>query len=224
MMATHAANIGLFQEKERLLMDVVRAMVCSVEAKDEYTRGHSERVALFSKRLAQAIGFTDEECQRIYLTGLLHDVGKIGVSDATLNKPGRLTDEEFREIQQHPNCGWVILHDLEPLHYVLPGVLHHHERYDGAGYPDGLAGEDIPIDGRILAIGDAYDAMTSDRPYREGMPQERAEAILREGAGAQWDPRLVDVFFQIMPDIITIRANYQGTAAPVRKVACGSPS
>ena len=143
---------------------MVRSLVSALDAKDEYTCGHSERVALYGKILAEQAGYTEEERDRLYLTGLLHDVGKIGVSDAVLKKADKLTDEEFAEIKRHPDEGWAILQDLKQLQYVLPGVLFHHERVDGAGYPDGLAGTEIPKDGRLLAIVDAYDAMTSDRP------------------------------------------------------------
>ncbi|MCA9265585.1 MAG: HD domain-containing protein [Planctomycetales bacterium] len=209
LLASHAQNVELFQQKEQLLTDMVRALVNAIEAKDEYTRGHSERVALFARRMGEALDQHVDACDRIHLTGLLHDVGKIAVDDATLRKPDRLSDVEYDMIQRHPDSGWTILQGLEHLRFVLPGVLHHHEKFDGSGYPDGLVGEAIPLDGRILAICDAYDAMTSNRPYRKGMPQEKAEAILRDGAGTYWDPKLVEVFFEIMPEIIAIRENFQ---------------
>jgi response regulator RpfG family c-di-GMP phosphodiesterase len=217
ILATHARNVELFREREELLISVVRVLVTAIEAKDEYTCGHSERVALYAKRLAQECGHDEEYCERLYLTGLLHDIGKIGVRDAVLRKPGPLTDDEFEEIKQHPDKGWQILHDLIPLHYVLDGVLFHHEQFDGRGYPDRLAGPEIPLHGRLLAVCDAFDAMTSDRPYRTGMPQERAESILRAGAGRQWDPELIDAFFRCMPDIITIKESYQWKAQTVRR-------
>jgi len=135
------------------------------------------------------------------------------VNDAILRKEGQLNDAEFLQISRHPDLGREILHDLSHLRNVLPGVLYHHERYDGEGYPDQLAGEAIPLEGRLLAICDAYDAMTSDRPYRDGMPQERAESILREGAGVQWDPAFTDAFLTAMPDILRIRTEYNRTAA-----------
>ena len=135
-------------------------------------------------------------------------MGNIGVSDATLNKPGRLTDEEFEEIKRHPEEGWAILHEITPLSYVLPGVLQHHERIDGQGYPDRLAGKEISLDGRILAVADAFDAMTSDRAYRQGMPVEKAEAILREGSGTQWDAQVIDAYFAISEQINEIRQTY----------------
>jgi len=209
ILATHASNLDLFREKEQMLVNVVRSLVSALDAKDEYTCGHSERVALFGRLLAEQAGYDEQACERLYMTGLLHDVGKIGVSDYVLKKDGALTDEEFAEIKRHPDEGWSILHDLEQLNYVLPGVLYHHERYDGAGYPDGLAGNEIPLDGRILAVVDAYDAMTSDRPYRPGMPPEKAQAILRDGAGTQWDAELVDAFFTALPRIERVRNTYQ---------------
>ncbi len=217
VLATHEANFELFREKEQLLTNVVLAFVTAIDAKDKYTRGHSERVAQFGRRLGAEIGLDEESQQRLYLTGLLHDVGKIGVADATLAKPGKLTEAEFQEIMRHPDEGWGILHGLDQLRYVLPGVLYHHERYDGRGYPDGLAGKNIPLDGRILAVADAYDAMTSDRPYRRGMPQQQAESILRAGAGTQWDPDLIDAFFDALPDIIEIRRSYRPRDVKKRK-------
>ena len=217
MLATQGRNVELFREKEKLLTGMVRSLVSAIEAKDPYTCGHSERVALYAERLAWEMGHGDEFCENLYLTGLLHDVGKIGVSDATLSKPGHLTEEEYAEIKRHPDLGWAILHDLEQLRYVFPGLVHHHERIDGQGYPDGLAGDDIPLDGRILAVADAYDAMTSDRPYRKGMPQEKAVSILREGAGVQWDAPIVEVFLKIMTEIVKIRLSYHRPAQPTRK-------
>jgi HD-GYP domain-containing protein (c-di-GMP phosphodiesterase class II) len=219
ILATHARNVELFREREELLVSMVRALVSAIEAKDEYTRGHSERVALYGKRLAEELGLGEDYCERLYLTGLLHDVGKIGVRDAVLRKPDALTDDEFEEIKQHPDKGWSILQDLEPLNYVLPGVLHHHESHNGRGYPDGLAGDRIPLDGRILAVADAFDAMTSDRPYRNGMPLAKAEAILKDGAGKQWDPEMIDAFFRAMPDILEIKKTYQPRVQPLRQPA-----
>lgn len=208
MMTAHGNSAHVLDEHEDLTTNVIRALVTAIDAKDEYTRGHSERVALYGRRLAEEVGFDAKACQKIYLTGLLHDIGKIAISDAVLKKPTYLTDDEFREIMQHPDEGWAILCDLRQLDYVLPGVLHHHERFDGKGYPDGLAGEEIPLDGRILAIVDGYDAMTSDRPYRAGMPQDKAIEILRGGAGTQWDPALIDLFLKILPEIELIRYFY----------------
>ncbi|WP_197528911.1 HD-GYP domain-containing protein [Aeoliella mucimassa] len=221
ILATHASNCDLFQEKEQMLVNVVRSLVSALDAKDQYTCGHSERVALYAKVLAERVGYDEEACERIYMTGLLHDVGKIGVSDAVLKKPGRLTDEEFAEIKRHPDEGWSILQDLAQLKYVLPGVLHHHEEVDGSGYPDGLSGDKIPLDGRILAIVDAWDAMTSDRPYRNGMPTQKALSILEEGAGSQWDSQLVQAFLEVIDRIELIRNTYRLHERPIRKMGCG---
>lgn len=217
VLATQARNMELFREKEQLLTSVVRALVSAIEERDNYTCGHSERVAAMGRQLARRVGLDEKACDRIYLAGLLHDVGKIGVSDATLRKPSRLTDAEMAEIQRHPDSGWAILHELRQLAYILPGVLFHHERYDGKGYPDGLAGEDIPVDGRILAVADAYDAMTSDRPYRTSMPQGKAQAILEQGANQQWDPVLIKAFVESMPEMIEICDNYVQRAHAKRR-------
>jgi HD-GYP domain-containing protein (c-di-GMP phosphodiesterase class II) len=201
MLASQARNVGLYREKESLLVAVVRALVSAVDAKDPYTCGHSERVALVARRLAHECGLDEQECERIYLTGLLHDVGKIGVSDAVLSKPGKLTPAEFDEIKRHTELGWSILCELEQLRYVLPGVLHHHETFHGQGYPDALSGESIPLVARILAVADAFDAMASDRPYRPGMEISKVTTILREGAGSQWDPWVIERFFAVFPQI-----------------------
>ena len=217
ILMTHDVNVELLRDKEQLVANVVRALVTTIEAKDNYTRGHSERVALFAQCLAKEMQLPAEHCERIYLTGLVHDVGKIGVSDAILKKPTALTAAEFEEIKRHPDEGWAIMRDLESLAYVLPGVLYHHERFDGLGYPDGLVGEDIPLDGRILAVADAYDAMTSDRAYRTGRSQEDAEAVLRDGAGTQWDPQVVDAFFRVRDKIAELRQTYRSPPRPQRK-------
>ena len=173
-LAAQLHNVRLLRQKEELFTDVIRALVNAVEARDPYTCGHSERVASFARCLALVSGQPAGAHERVYLTGLLHDVGKIAIPDGVLQKPGKLNDEERAIIETHTDAGWRILHELDALRDVLPGVLYHHEHYDGNGYPDGLVGENIPIDGRILAVCDAFDAMTSDRPYRNGMPVEKA--------------------------------------------------
>jgi HD-GYP domain-containing protein (c-di-GMP phosphodiesterase class II) len=209
MLATHGRNVQLFGEKEALLVSLVRALVGALDAKDPYTCGHSERVALIASRLGRELKLSEAECQRLYLSGLLHDIGKIGVSDAVLRKTSALTADEIAQLRKHPDDAWSILNDLEQLRDVLPGVLHHHESYDGKGYPDALHGEEIPRDARILAVADAYDAMTSDRPYRHGLPKERVDEILRCGAGIQWDPAVVDAFFRAKTDIVEICRSYK---------------
>ena len=137
--------------------------------------------------------------------------------DNLLANSQRLNDEEFADIQRHAEEGWGILYGLEALDDVLVGVLHHHERWDGRGYPDGLREDTIPLDARILAVADAYDAMTSDRPYRKALPQEKAEEILRQGAGTQWDPEIVEVFLQIMPETLHDADSYEPRRPPARR-------
>lgn len=223
ILATHAVNVQLVRDKERLVASVVRTLVTTIEAKDEYTRGHSERVALFAQCLGREMGLSVEACDELYLTGLVHDVGKIGVCDAILKKVTALTAAEFEEIKKHPDEGWAILRDLEQLAYVLPGVLHHHERYDGRGYPDGLRGDDIPIEGRILAVADAYDAMTSDRAYRKGRSHAEAKAVLCDGSSTQWDPQVVDAFVNVEEQIAFLCRSYRTEPKPRRQRTAAQP-
>jgi HD-GYP domain-containing protein (c-di-GMP phosphodiesterase class II) len=135
------------------------------------------------------------------MAGLLHDIGKIGVDDKVLRKPGRLTDDEYEHIKRHPELGFKILKDLKRLSDVLPSVLHHHERWDGFGYPHELAEEEIPLLARVISVADAYDAMASDRPYRAGLAEEKVLDIFRRGAGTQWDARVIETFFHIYEDL-----------------------
>jgi putative nucleotidyltransferase with HDIG domain len=193
------------QELKELLVGLTRALTSAIDAKDSYTFGHSERVARIAVELAREMGLEGDDLGDVYLAGLLHDIGKIGVRDDVLRKPGKLTPEEEQHIRRHVVIGYSILADLRQLRNLLPGVLCHHERYDGQGYPDGLAGEDIPLLGRILAVADAYDAMTTARPYREPIPWDAVERILTEGAGAQWDRRVVEAFQRCRHKIHTIR-------------------
>jgi HD-GYP domain-containing protein (c-di-GMP phosphodiesterase class II) len=152
------------------------------------------------------------ESDRIYLSGLLHDVGKIGIRDDVLLKQGRLTEDEFAEIKKHPQIGYSIVRNLSQLEDVLPGILHHHEAMDGSGYPHGLAGDQIPLMARILAVADGYDAMTSDRPYRPGMSWDRAVAILRDRSGRQWDREVVAAFLKLSSRDISSSAVPHGLA------------
>ncbi|MBS1716276.1 MAG: diguanylate cyclase [Armatimonadetes bacterium] len=176
----------------------IQALAAAVDAKDSYTNGHSERVARYAVDLARAVGADEDTVDLVYRTGTLHDVGKIGVPDDILKKPGRLTDEERAIMETHPALGEVIVRKVPGLEETLPGVRHHHERYDGKGYPDGLAGDRIPWLARILAIADTYDAMTSDRPYRKGLDVDFALSEIEKGAGSQFDPEMVKVFVEII--------------------------
>jgi diguanylate cyclase (GGDEF)-like protein len=172
----------------------VKALAEAVDAKDEYTRGHSTRVAEYAKELAEACGYDQGFIDLVYVTGTLHDVGKIGVPDAALKKPGHLTDEEFEMIKLHPALGEKIVRQIPELADTLPGIRGHHERWDGRGYPDQTVGEEIPLLARVLAVADTYDAMTSDRPYRKGLSVEIALDAIQKGAGSQFDPELATVF------------------------------
>jgi len=187
-------NMARFSEQQALFMGTLGALTASIDAKDRYTCGHSERVAHLASRIAAALGMDEEQVERVRISGLVHDVGKIGVPEAVLCKPGRLTDEEFELIKLHPVIGYNILTDIGALADVLPGVLHHHERWDGRGYPHGIAGEAIPLLGRIIAVADTFDAMTSTRSYRSAMPHDRVMAELRRCKGSQFDARMVEAF------------------------------
>jgi HD-GYP domain-containing protein (c-di-GMP phosphodiesterase class II) len=193
-------NATLFDDVHGLMMGLLHALTSAVDAKDTYTCGHSERVALLSRFIAQQMKLRDSEIEQIYMAGLLHDVGKIGVPEAVLQKPGRLTQEEFEQIKKHPEIGARILADVKQLKSVLPGVLYHHERYDGKGYPEGLAGEKIPLMGRIICMADCFDAMTSSRTYRKALPIEVAMSEIRRCSGTQFDPFLAEAFLRASPD------------------------
>jgi HD-GYP domain-containing protein (c-di-GMP phosphodiesterase class II) len=192
-------RVRLMGEIERLLIDTIRAIAATIDAKDGYTHRHSERVALLSKHLAIALGMSPEEQHTVELSGLLHDVGKIAVPDSILNKPGRLTDEEFAEMMQHPAHGDRILGNIQSaaIKAVLPGVRSHHEKWDGTGYPDGLAGEDIPLLGRLVGVADVFDALTSARAYRGALAPEFAVNVIREGSGTHFDPRLAELIVEL---------------------------
>jgi HD-GYP domain-containing protein (c-di-GMP phosphodiesterase class II) len=187
-------------ESEQLVLGTLRAMSNAIEARDPYTHGHSERVGNVGYKIAQRLHLSEISCQEIYLAGVLHDIGKIGIPDNVLLKPGRLEPEELAIIQKHPEIGHRILEDLGKLKFALPGVLYHHERVDGRGYPHQLAGEEIPLMSRILAVSDAYDAMTSSRVYRNAMGQQRAVEILKNGMNSQWDADVVEACVEYIQD------------------------
>lgn len=203
--ATQRANARLYGDLKELLFGIIRSLTSAIDAKDPYTSGHSERVARIAVRLAEELGLSPNERSDLYLMGLLHDVGKIGIEDEVLKKPGKLSPEEYRKIQAHVQIGVHILNDLKKLHHLLPGVRHHHEHIDGTGYPDRLAGEQIPLAARILAVADAFDAMSSSRPYRRRMLPHQIDEVFRNGTGTQWDPRVVDALFACRADLDRIR-------------------
>lgn len=175
--------------------DLLDSMISAVDNKDYYTRAHSEEVTEYALWIAQELGLSEEAQRTIRFAGLLHDVGKIGIPDEILRKPGHLTDEEYDVMKQHPVVGAMIVSSIPDMTDILPGVKHHHERWDGKGYPDQLAGEGIPLLARILAVPDTFSAMTTDRPYRKGMKWAEAKRKIREGRGSQFDPDIVDAFF-----------------------------
>lgn len=202
-------NIELYQNLKTFLVAVVKCLVTAIEAKDIYTRGHSERVNHISMLIANSMDMTLQNRENVNWASMLHDVGKIGIPEAILTKPGKLTDKEFAEIKKHPDRGYLILKPIEGFQTALDGVRHHHERYDGRGYPAGLKGKKIPLHARIIAIADTYDAITSDRAYRKGLSHEEAVAEIERVAGTQLDPGMVKIFFNIIaakgPQILNIK-------------------
>ncbi|MEY2795765.1 MAG: Cyclic di-GMP phosphodiesterase response regulator RpfG [Planctomycetota bacterium] len=204
LVGTAAGNLSVFIEKSRLERDrdriffgALSALVSAIDAKDPYTRGHSQRVALLAKQIASKAGLPDAEVTNIFLAGLVHDVGKIAVPESVLRKQGRLTDEEFAVVKQHPERGYNILRDIPNSQTILDGVLHHHERFDGCGYPHRLAGTEIPRVARIIAIADTFDAMSSTRTYRSALSRQEILAEMRRLAGRQFDPEYLAHFFTI---------------------------
>lgn len=186
------------------LMEMVTSLAGAIDAKDPYTKGHSTSVSRYAEALARAVNLPETEVERIKIGALLHDVGKIGIPESVLKKPGKLDDEEWEIMKQHPTIGAEkVLAPNEALRDLIPIVKYHHERLDGKGYPEQLKGNEIPLAARIVSVADAYHALVSDRPYRKGMPIEKACAILKEGAGIQWDSDLVRQFISIAPSLTT---------------------
>jgi putative two-component system response regulator len=179
--------------------EVIIALASTIDQRDPYTAGHSERVSYYAEMLGQEAGLTAEEREIVHFGGLFHDIGKIAVRDAVLLKPGKLTPEERLEIQRHPVAGRELLKNMRTLEPAMPIVYHHHERYDGSGYPEGLVGERIPLLARVASIADVYDALTTKRPYRDALTRAHALDVMREEAGKGWhDPALFDLFLGII--------------------------
>jgi HD-GYP domain-containing protein (c-di-GMP phosphodiesterase class II) len=196
-LAIFVENRMLYEDMQAMFLGTLHALTSAIDAKDSYTHGHTERVANLTHMLAEQAGFDSETVERVYISGLLHDVGKIGVPESVLCKPGKLTDDEFDLIKMHPQIGARILQDIRHMEDLLPGVLYHHERWDGRGYPHGLAGEDIPLYGRLIGLADAFDAMTSTRTYRQAMSLEDVLVEIRRCAGTQFDPDLAEIFLSL---------------------------
>jgi HD-GYP domain-containing protein (c-di-GMP phosphodiesterase class II) len=172
--------------------DTVRSLITAIEAKDPYTRGHAERVSRLAEMTARAYGLSEERCKAIRYAALMHDVGKLGVLSSVLQKPGKLTAEEYEHMKIHPVRGVEIVSEIDLLEEAIVGVRHHHERMDGKGYPDGLVGEQIPLFARIIMVSDAFDSMTSTRVYRQAKTTEEAFTELRRCEGTQFDPKALD--------------------------------
>jgi len=195
-------NAQLFQQVRELYLSAIQSVALTVQAKDAYTHGHSDRVAEYTVALASTLGLPPEEEENLRVTALLHDIGKVGIREEVLHKPGPLTPDEFEHVKTHPLVAERILRPITELGEIVDGIKHEHESWDGSGYPSGLRGDEIPLSSRIIAVVDAFHAMTSDRPYRRAMSVAEALDILRQGAGKQWDARIVDAWLEIVDDVL----------------------
>jgi putative nucleotidyltransferase with HDIG domain len=190
-------DAGVSQALEDPDMQVLATVGAAAEIKDRYIRGHPERTSEVAAALAEEMGLSSEQVRNIKIAGLLHDIGKITVSESILNKPGKLTKREFANIKDHPIVGATLVSQVKGFEQVIPIVRHHHERFDGKGYPDGLTGEEIPLEARIMSVVDVFDALTSERSYRKGLSREEATAELERGAGTQFDPVVLEAFLAL---------------------------
>jgi len=177
---------------------MITALISLTEAKDPYAGGHSLNVAERAVAIGEMMGLSGEEIEDLRVAALLHDIGKIGIPSEVLHKPSRLTMAEFEVIKSHPAASVEVVQAWEPLAATIPAILHHHERYDGKGYPDGLKGEEIPLLARVLAVANSIEAMSWERPYRAAMTREEIMATLKEGAGSQWDPQVVEAALKML--------------------------
>jgi len=191
-------SFELYTKMRKVYLDTIRALAAAIDAKDPYTKGHSERVAETAVALAQELNLSDREIENIEYTALLHDIGKIGIKDKILSKKGSLTDQEFDKIKEHTIMGAKIIEPVDFLKNSYKAIYHHHEKYNGKGYPDGLKSEDIPILARIIAVADAYDAMGSDRPYRKKLNKDKILKELKDQSGKQFDPEIVKALISVL--------------------------
>ena len=185
-------------DKESLILQLSQTLIATIGVNDDYTKCHSERVAEYSREIARRHGLPKEEQDIIYVMALLHDIGKIGVPAAVINKPGRLMDVEYEFVKQHPVLGAEILKNIKDVPKLAAVVRSHHERFDGNGYPDGLAGEEIPMEARIIAVAESYDAMTHESRYRTPLSQAEARAEIEKCSGSQFDPVFADIMLQMI--------------------------
>lgn len=188
------------EENKKIFIHVVSSLTEAIDAKDAYTNGHSSRVAAYSKEIAKRYGYSEQQQSDIYMMGILHDVGKIGVPDGVINKQSKLDDDEYEIIKKHPLMGARILDNIKEMPALAVGARWHHERYDGGGYPDGLSKEEIPEEARIIAVADAYDAMSSRRSYRDVLPQKIVRSEIEKGKGTQFDPRFADIMIKMIDE------------------------
>lgn len=213
--ATMVENARLYQNLRNLFYNTVETLIRTMQAKDKYTSGHSTRVSRFSLLIAEKLGLNSKEKHQLYLASVLHDIGKIGLPDKLLLRPGKLTAEEMELVKQHPALGVSMIKSLGEMQEIVPLILHHHEAIDGSGYPDGLTGDEIPLISRIVAAADTYDAITSDRPYRKGRSREEAIQELKRVSGIKLDPRVVSAFLEVLreisPEQVTPEPQYSTT-------------
>jgi len=195
-------NANLLNEFEELFIGTLRAFSKIIDAKSPWTRGHSERVARYAILIGKELGLSKDQLRRLEVAALLHDIGKIGIPESILDKPGELTKEEYEIVKRHPEIGAEILSSIRQFEEIVPAIRHHHERYDGRGYPDGLRGEEIPLMARIIAVADAFDAMLSERPYRGALSLNSAAKEFQRNKGTQFDPQIADILLKIMPNLL----------------------
>ena len=198
--ATSLDNARLYDDLRNLFYSTVETLIRAIQARDRYTSGHSARVSRYALLVADKFGLSNKEKRDLYLASMLHDIGKIGIPDELLNREGKLTSDQMRRIRNHVRVGASMLKALGEMHAVVPLILHHHEAWDGSGYPDGLAGEEIPLMARILAVADAYDAMTSDRPYRTALSVNETVDEISRCSGRTFDPRVVEAFLEVLEE------------------------
>jgi len=197
---TSLDNARLYDDLRNLFYNTVETLVRAIQARDRYTSGHSARVSRYALLIGDKLGLTTQDRRELYLAAMLHDIGKIGIPDELLNREGKLTEEQFRQIRNHVIVGASMLKALGEMNPIIPLILHHHEAWDGSGYPDGLEKEDIPLMSRILAVADSYDAMTSDRPYRKAMSRSEAIDEIKRCSGTSFDPTVVDAFLSVVEE------------------------
>jgi putative nucleotidyltransferase with HDIG domain len=206
-------NARLYDDLRSLFYNTVETLVRTIQAKDQYTAGHSTRVSRYALMIADKLGMSTKEKHQLYLAAMLHDIGKIGVPDDLLNRPGKLSDAEMERVRSHVQVGASMIEMLGEMHSIVPLIRHHHECYDGSGYPDGLKGEQIPLISRIIAVADMYDAMTSDRPYRKRRSHQFAVDEIIAASGVQIDPRVAGAFLEVLKDIVPAQASVPETTS-----------